>query len=61
MPIEDEKSLKNDISRKFLAKCIKELETLDEDLTKALDQLEAEAKDRLTDSYYEKLSKEDCS
>ena len=60
MPNEDEKSLKNDLSRKFLEKCIKELEVLDEDLTKALDQLEAEAKDRLTDSYYEKLS-EDCS
>ena len=58
MGAEDKKSLKSETSRKFIQKCIKELDDLDADLTKTLDQLETKARERVIDSYYQNLAKE---
>lgn len=55
----DDKSklIKTESSRKFLQKCLKEIDTFDADLDELLNQLEAEARQRIIESYYRELGK----
>ncbi len=50
-------SLKSEVFRKFLEICINKIDDLGEDLSLALDQMEADAKERTVDYYYEVIGK----
>lgn len=52
-----ESSIKLEILRKFLETCIHKIDSLDKDLSLALDQMEREARDRTVTYYYEVIGK----
>jgi hypothetical protein len=50
-------SLKSEIFQKFLEVCIQKIDSLDDDLSLALDQMEADARERTVNYYYEVIGK----
>jgi len=50
-------SLKSEVFQKFLEICINKIDDLDGDLSLALDQMEAEARERTVNYYYEVIGK----
>jgi hypothetical protein len=50
-------SLKSEAFRKFLEICINKIDSLDNDLSLALDQMEADARERTVNYYYQVIGK----
>jgi hypothetical protein len=57
MRIQKEGSLKSEMFQKSLEKCINIINSLDKDLSSALDQMETEARERTIDHYYRIIGK----
>jgi ribosome assembly protein YihI (activator of Der GTPase) len=53
----EKKGLKSEIFQKYLEDCIDRINSLDKDLSLALDQMETEARERTTDYYYRIIGK----
>jgi hypothetical protein len=50
-------SLKSETFRRFLEICVNKINSLDEDLCLALDQMEADARERTVQYYYQLIGK----
>ncbi|MEW6381578.1 MAG: hypothetical protein AB1611_18525 [bacterium] len=52
-----ETSLKSEVFRKFLEKCVCKIDNLDKDLSLTLDQMEVDARERTINYYYQIIGK----
>ncbi|MEW5803347.1 MAG: hypothetical protein AB1847_14730 [bacterium] len=49
--------MKSEVLQKFLEVCIRKIDSLDDDLSLALDQMEADARERTLDYYYQVIGR----